>query len=900
MIFFILIVRTKAQSKRYKLIVHFCLLGGIAVKKNKLLLVFASLLFLFLISDKTYAIETSENSSTVETETSSASSQTTQTESSTSAASSIQETNDSQASTTDTSNKEQAVVQAASATGQDTDGFWLVDSAATLTEYLKDSQKLHFRLTADIDLGTTGFALKDGVIIDGAGHIVTYNSGSSSSRGFYVNQANATVEIRNTQFGYPDGTGAIGYYGIISGGSAVNMTFIFDTIKYYSNNGQMIYNQNGSVIMKGENEIVQEGTGSYSEEWAETNYVEIQSGHTSIKHSSTKTRAFIWAQSTSSGNPYANTAQLIVKENAALDIQTNGNMTYGRIPPTYTVEKNAKFTLDKVSLATDSTRNQFFNSTSIPTINFDFQENSTGVFTLPLEINVGSASGGFSIGSGATVSISTPNSAAFSASSSSQFGLSLTNPELVTFSSNTLGTLGLNAASGTTFGNLNLSYPKGVRIDTYANATDTTAASTFYTANTSLNVSGATFKNTTQSSDQLATTELNALGSSKKIVFSKRIYPASDLTVGATNITATSADLAATSNNNGSAATEVKYLLFSSESDLGQVTKARHIIRQTTFDSKNTTADSSYTSSFNELNPNTTYWLQAVITNGAGQSDFSPAQKFSTAPALDSMAVNGIDVTKAVVEGDLASDTGKWTDYSAGENSPVPDQPVTYGGQYTSVQVDYSTDQTFPSGTTQSVSATLSGDKKQKFSASLSGLSSSTTYYVRVRATGVSGVEQTLATTPVTSFKTLDEVIDVDVPLEMIFETHNKDIGTATAGQLYSPTYQITSKSTIPIQVSLIGLIKENQSAQQISLLDTLASPSNTNALALQVVVDQDTENATFITDDLATKPLVIGQFSPKGSTEKSIAIGGKYFNPTGDAVTPAYQSVFKVEKIAE
>lgn len=874
------------------------------MKKNRVLLVFISILFLFFVSDKTYAIESSEEGSTVETATSAESAQTTepsQTYSSGLTTSSTQQTADSTESTTDTTtNEEQAIMQVSSTTGQDTDGFWLVDSAATLREYLKDSQKLHFRFTANIDLGSTGFALKDGVIIDGAGHIVTYNKANSSTLGFYVNQANATIEIRNTQFGYPGGSGADGYYGILTGGSAANMTFIFDSVKYYSNNGQMIFNPNGSIIMRGENDIDQEGTGSYSEEWAETNYIEIQSGHTAIKHSSTKTRAFIWSYSNASGNPYANTSQLVVKENAALDIQTNGNMTYGKLPPTYTIEKNAKFTLDKVTLATDSTRNLFFNSSSIPTINFDFQENSTGVFLLPTEINVGSATGGFSVGSGATVSISTPNTASFSANSSSKFTVALSDPKLVTFSSNKAGTLGLNAASSTTFGNLTLNYPKGGRVETYSNAADTTPASTFYATNALLNVSGATFQNTTQSSDQLGTTELGALGASKKIVFSKRIYPPSDVTAAAANITATSADFSATSTNNGSAATEVDYLLFSAENDLGQVTKARHIIRQTTFDSKNTAADSSYASSFKGLNPNTTYWVQVLVKNEAGQSEFSPAQKFSTAPALDSLAVDSVSVTKAVVKGTLASDTGKWTDYSAGIENPVPDKAVTYGGKYTSVQVDYSTDQSFPAATTKSLSATLSGDKNQQFSASLSGLTSSTTYYVRLRAMGVSGVEQILATTPVTSFKTQDEVIDVDVPLEMIFETHNKDIGTDVAGQLYSPIYQITSKSTIPVQVSLVGLIKENQSAQQLSLLDTLSNSLNTNALALQVVVDQDTENASFITDDLATKPLIIGQLTPTGSTEKSIALGGKYFNPTADAVTPIYQSVFKVEKVAE
>lgn len=783
---------------------------------------------------------------------------------------------------------------------QDSDGFWLVDSAATLTEYLKDSTKLHFRLTNNIDLGSNAFEFKNGIIFDGAGYTVTYNKAGNANQGFYANQANAVIEIRNTQFGNKDGTGAVGYYGFLTGLSAMNMTFIFDNIKYYSNNGQMIYNLHGSILMRGENEIEQLGTGAYSQEWAETNYVEIQSGHTSIKHSSSLTLALIWSQSVASGNPYANTSQIVVKENANLDIQTNANMTYGTFRPSYIVEKDATFNLDKVTLATGGDRNRFFYSSSLATITFDFRENARVNFKLPAVINLGSANGGFSVGNGAEVSVDVPSTAIFSANTASQFVINLNNPEMASFSSNFSGTFGLNSPTNSTFGNLTFQHQEGLRIDTYNSRNNVDPTTTFYKDNATLNVSGVNFKNIPQSAEQLSQTELNALMASRKIVFSRRIDPPSDTSVSVNDVTATSANFGATSDNNGSPATEVRFLVFSSEADLGQLTKARHIIKLTEFDSNNTQRESSYSTAINDLNPNTTYWVQTVVTNKAGQSEFSTAQRFNTLPALDSISVENIAVTKATIKGTLLSDTGKWTDFTNGEDSAIPNNPVTYGGDYQKVQLEYSTDAVFPADKTKSKTAELSGAKKQYFSVDLTELASSTTYFVRIKVTGVSGAEVILVDIPLTEFRTIDEIIDVEVPLDMVFQTRNKDIGTVDEGRIYSKQYQITNKSNVPIEVSLAGLSKENGVAEQLNLLNTLNGIANSDSLALQLLVDNNTSEAKFITNDLSVTPILIDELDTSEHTQASLAFSGKYFNATKKAVSPSYKTTFKFKSKAD
>ncbi|PZL74777.1 fibronectin type III domain-containing protein [Enterococcus plantarum] len=779
---------------------------------------------------------------------------------------------------------------------QDTDGFWLVDTAATLTEYLKDSQKLKFRLTDNIDLGSNGYQLKDGMIIDGANHIITYNKGTSATRGFYANQENAVIEIRNTQFGNSDGSGAVGYYGFLSGGSAINMTFIFDSVDYYSTNGQMIYNTNGSVIMRGQNTIDQRGTSTYSQEWAEINYVEIQNGHTSITHSSNQTRAFIWSTSTYLANPHANQSQIVVRENAQLDIQTNSNMTYGTLAPSYVVEKNAVFNLDKVTLATDSARNQFFASNQTQPVTFDFQEQSQVDFKLPLPINLYTAKGGMNIGENADVSLDVASGTIFTTSSSSNFALNMNKAKQVSFAGTSLGTLGLNGANGVN----NLSFTSNYlqKIETFSSKTDSAPTQELFKQASDLSVQGTNFTNIPGSSSPFSDGELLALKNAQKLVFSEFVDVPDQLELYALKSLDTSVSLIGSSVNNGSQATEVKFFIFSSEEDANDLRKARQIVTLNSFENqKNTVLKSQYEITIDGLNPNTLYWAQMVVINQAGESEFSDAEIFATQPQLSNLTAN-VTTTTAIINGVLASDTGKWTDYSNGEAAAIPDQQADFGSKYRQVTVEYSKNKDFPKAETMSQVAVLSGNKNQNFSAKLKGLEGDVTYYVRVSVAGVYGEEVVLAMTPLTEFQTITDIIKVEVPIEMAFQTQNKDIGTLQEGQVSSSEYPVVNKGNTPTKVSITNLTKENAAANQLQLLDSLSGNLGQDELALQLLVDNNQAEPLFLTNELSKNPLSVGVLNV--NEEKNLRLKGKYFNATRQAIFPTYKVTFKVEKDEE
>ncbi|MGM0218457.1 fibronectin type III domain-containing protein [Enterococcus sp. AZ126] len=779
---------------------------------------------------------------------------------------------------------------------QDADGFWLVDSAATLTEYLKDSQKLKFRLTNDIDLESTGYQLTDGMIIDGANHVITYNKGGSASRGFYANQANAVIEIRNTQFGNTDGSGAVGYYGFLSGGSAANMTFIFDSVDYYSTNGQMIYNTNGSVIMRGQNTIDQRGTSAYSQEWAEINYVEIQSGHTSIKHSSNQTSAFIWSTSTTSANPHARTSQIVVRADAQLDIQTNSNMTYGTLAPSYIVEKNAVFNLDKVTLATGGTRNQFFASSQTQPVVFDFQENAQVTLKLPLPINLNRSGGGLTVDENADVSIDVESGSIFTTASSSSFTINMNKPKQVAFSSTSPGTIGLSGGNGVN----NLSFTSNYlqKIQTFSTKTDSTPTQEMFKKASDLNVQGNNFTNIPGSPDPFSTQEMLDLKNSQKIVFSEFMEVPDQLGLLAADQTDTSVSLHGSSVNNGSPASQVKFFLFTNEADTNDLTKAKHIVTLNNFDDQqNTALDSMYNVTIKDLNPNTNYWAQMVVINQAGESDFSTAAKFATNPQLKKITAD-VTTTSAIINGELASDTGMWTDFSNGEAAAVPNQTANYGGQYQQVKVEYSKNKDFPANETMAQIATLSGDKNQNFTTKLKGLDGDVTYYVRVSVTGVSGEAVILAMTPLTEFQTVTEIIKVEVPIEMAFQTQNKNLGTVKEGQIYSDDYQVINKGNTPTKLSITNLTKDNAAADQLLLLNSLSGNQGQDELALQLLVDNNQSDPLFLTSDVSNNPLSIGDL--KVNEQKHLSLTGKYFNPRKQAVFPSYKMTLKVEKNEE
>lgn len=760
------------------------------------------------------------------------------------------------------------------------DGFWLVDSAATLTTLLKDTKKLKFRLTKDINLGSAGYQLRNGVIIDGAGHVITYNKGGSAAQGFYIIETDATVEIRNTQFGNLDGSGAIGYYGFLTGYDAgVNMTFIFDNVDYYSNNGQMIFNRNGNIILRGNNKIIQKGTGAYSQEWAETNHVEVESGTTTIEHWSNSTLGFMWSVGVHGGNPYANTSQIVVRENASLSIETNGSISYGQLAPSYIVEENASLTIDKVSNATGGARNSFFYVAQTQPVTFDFQSNSHVNFLLPAPINVGGAAGGMRIGEGADVKIDVASGFVFDATTTSKFDLMLVEPEYAEFSATEAGTLGLNGATTNRNSNFLIESQNGLTVKTYAEKSQMEPTNAFLRSLTDLRVRKQTYANGSKSKTPLTSQELTALSNAKKISVSPKMAIPNQVEVSVSEVTARTANLKATSLNNGNAATEVEWLLFTSEKDLNNREKAVEVIKQDTFSEGNTQTTGNYQQVITSLNPNTTYWLQGTVTNQLGQSDYSESTHFSTLPELKTLTVDQITGESATVSGELAGAT------------------AAYGGSYQQVIVEYSTTTNFTEETTATTKGQLSGEKQQLFTAELVELTEETTYYIRLKVIGVSGERVTLAMTPLTEFTTVIEIINVEIPIEMAFGTRNTDLGTAQAGKLYSETYEVANQGKSPVKVSLAGLEKQNKAAEKIKLRQDLKGTLGKDEMALQVITESNPTDPLYLTENLALEPVVVGVLAPQGSSQQQINLTGKYFNPESLAVYPKYDLVFKVEK---
>lgn len=785
---------------------------------------------------------------------------------------------------------------------QASDGYWLVDTVATLNTYIAEG-KTHLRLQNDLDLGTAGFKLYNGFILDGNGFKITYNKAGSYRAGFYIEENDAVVTMKNIVFGHADGSGSVGYYGIVTGHSGHNnISIIFENVTYKSVNGQPIYNPNGRIILRGNNTFSQSGTSIYSQEWAETNYVEIQSGKTTVTHQGTNGDAFLYSTyGTDATNIDRYTSQVIVRSDAAFDVQTDKAFFYtaASFAHSIKVEKKGQLTITQLP-GTTTVRKRFIypDPGASGLVNFDFGDESQVNLKLNLPIQVKAAEGGMTIGQDARVSIAVDSGAVFdvNANTSKLFHVSINNSRFVDFRGTASSVLGLQSSSEAV-NNFSFYGVDKMKVTNYANSEGTVEIASFVKVVTRLNLRNGLFSYIY--GDVLSSDELLYMSAAKRLVFEKMQKPVI-LSGQVTEVTDAAAKLSVTANNNGNAANEVKYLLFTSKDETGKLENAKHIEKLTNLPGDMTDIHQ-YDLKIEGLNPNTTYWLQGVVTNEIGSSAYSEPVAFSTSPQLARLDVTDVSPTSARVRGALASDTGVWTNFQNGEAAPVPNQQADYGGNYQKVFIEYSEHLDF--SVYQSVVGALAGAKNEEFVADLIGLIPETTYYVRIRAIGVNEEETLLMKEPLTQFTTApkpNDLISVEVPLEMTFETKNSDLIGPAAGTIYakSDDYRLINKGNVETKVTAVGFEGKNAAANTLQLLPSLeAGQMGENALALQLIVPGSPPITTFLTEEIAQTPVLLGTLGVQENTQMQLDFSGKFFNPFQQRLCPEYQLTLKFEK---
>jgi hypothetical protein len=778
---------------------------------------------------------------------------------------------------------------------QDIDGYWLVGDLDTLKAYIITDKKTELRLTADIDIGSTNLTLYDGFVLDGAGYTLTYDKGASTTNGFHLNESDATITMKNLNIGTPDGQGATGYYGIVNGyDSYTNMTMIFENIHYKTSNGQPFYNANGRIILKGNNTFEQTGSSTYSQEWAETNYIEIASGTTKVVHDTGVNYGFIYAHGVSTSNPYARSVNLIVRSGATFDVETGHAFFYSTASYDHSIIVEDHASLFVKQTGTDAIRKRFIYpdlNTSAAT-NFQFGENTNTKLALQVPFSLSNSKGGMSIGAQANFEMNVVSGQMFSLASSGSFTLSLDQVKHADFNGTAADTLGLRASAGV--GNLSFRGMNRMKVTTYDDPSASLPTLSFNKKETSLNVSNGNYQNV--SGDLLSPIALNFLASSKRLVFNN-VWVPDILATNVVNTSSQEADLTVTTENHGLPLTQIKYYLYTDEKDIALIERAKHIYT----DQQPIQNGSTYHYKVTDLNPNTNYWLQVVVSNENSYGEWGNPVLFATDPALQSLTVKEDEVTEttAMITGSFANNTGFWTDYSKGEEAAVGGQVADYGASYTdaSIQLEYSRDPEFSEVKSVSVTNRF-GENDSQFTAELTNLRPDTTYYVRARVTGISGKE--ILSSLVCEFKTsYAEVIDVSIPVDMLFETDNTQASTTNAGtiQAKAGTYEIKNQGNVATAVSVTDFTAKNTEATNLELLPDLNGQNNANQLALKLLAKGSMTTEIFLTSDLRTNPALLGTLDTAQATSLQLDFSGKYYRPLGEVLQPAYTMTLKFEK---
>ncbi|MBL1229731.1 hypothetical protein IW492_10860 [Enterococcus sp. BWB1-3] len=781
---------------------------------------------------------------------------------------------------------------------QDEDGYWLAGDLATLRTYIVTDKKKEIRLTADIDIAATALPLYDGFVLDGAGHTITYNKGILAAAGFYLQVTGATVTMKNINFGNPDGSGAVGYYGIITCYDAnPNINMIFENINYITTNGQPLYNINGKIIFRGNNTFNQTGSG-YSQEWAEANYIEVESGITNVYHNTTASYGFIYAHGTNSNSPYASSINVVVRSGAVFDVETSHAFFYSAAASydqSIIVEDNG--TLKVKQTSTNSVKSRFIypNLGTSAATDFCFGKNANVQLDLKGSIPLYSSRGGMTVGEGAVYEMNVEEGQMFSLSTLGTFSMNIDNVKRAAFNGTADGTLGIRS-SNTAISNLSFRGTNRIKVDAYSNASTELPSTTFNKVDTALYVSNTTYQNV--SGDTLSAPELSAFATSKRLVFSS-VWVPDVLSVSVSDESSQGATLSVNSENHGLPATKVIYYLFTEEKDIGVPEKAKYIYTLTDLSQQ---ADGFYNYDADDLNPNTKYWMQAVVSNTNGQGDWSGPISFATDPGLKSLEIiNDEDLTEttAKISGAFANNTGLWTDFSNGVDNPAGNQTADFGASFTDalIQLEYSRNSDFSNAESISVENRF-GDNDSQFTEELTGLRPSATYYVRVRATAVSGREIVLPL--VYEFETkYGEYIDVSIPVEMLFGTDNSEAATESAGTIYSKgaSYEVVNQGNVDTAVQVTGFTPKNKAAENLKLLPDMNGQVASNQLALKLLMSGASSSEIFLTPELQISPVMIGIMNTTDENKLQLDFGGKFFNPVGEVLLPSYTMTLRFEK---
>lgn len=331
----------------------------------------------------------------------------------------------------------------------DSEGFTLVGTALELKTAL-NQKKLTIRLTANIVMGTDSYLAYNGLILDGNGHTMTYNKSGNAAQSFYINEANAVVWMKNIQFGTLDGNGATGWYGIITCYAGVpNIKLHLENISYYSANGQALYNPDGQIYFHGNNHFEQVGVGSYSQEWAETNHIEIVDGTTTVNHNTNQVSGFIYSTSTLATNTSKNSVNLIIRRNAAFNAVTNHTVFYNsyNFGQTILVESNGHLSIKQTEQA-DAIRQRFIypDLSAAAVVSYLFEPDSVVNLELKIPIKFNGATGSVHANQN-DFSMTVETGTLFQTTLSDAFKFRIDSPKSLFLSSSIAQTLGLNSAT---------------------------------------------------------------------------------------------------------------------------------------------------------------------------------------------------------------------------------------------------------------------------------------------------------------------------------------------------------------------------------------------------------------------------------------------------------------------